>query len=76
MNILIYVRPKSEIFFRSVANDIFDNPQIVTFSDFNNLADVWAGKFIYSDDYDRPNTDFEKEAPDDPLVLLVSEGDF
>lgn len=64
MNILIYVRPKSENFFRSVANNVFDDPQIVTFSDFNNLADVWAGKFIYSDDYDRPNADFEKEAPD------------
>lgn len=64
MNILIYTRPKSEGFFREVVNGIFRNPKIVTYSDYNHIADVWAGKYIYSEAYDKPNDEFEKLSGD------------
>ncbi len=64
MKVLIYTRPKSEGYFRTVANGVFGKPEIVTFSDYNYIADVWAGKYIYSEKYDTPNESFEKIAWD------------
>lgn len=64
MNVMLYVRPKSETFFREVAMRVFDNPSIITFSDYNRIADFWAGKFLYSDQYDKTNQDFEKVVSD------------
>lgn len=64
MRILIYLRPKAKDFFLRVANGVFDNPEIITYSDYNHIADVWAGKYIYSEKYDVENQEFEKEASD------------
>lgn len=64
MNVLIYTRPKSETFFRNVVNGVFSYPNIVTYSDYNRIADVWAGDYIYNDKYDRDNAEFEKEVDD------------
>lgn len=64
MKVLIYTRPKSEGFFREVANGLFKNPDIITYSDYNHIADVWAGKYIYNQAYDSPNQEFEELAED------------
>lgn len=60
MKVLIYTRPKSEVFFRNVVNEIFEKPQIITYSDYNRIADVWAGKYIYNAQNDFDNEEFER----------------
>lgn len=64
MKVMLYIRPKAKAFFCQVANKVFDHPTLVTYSDFNRIADVWAGQYIYSEKYDAENERFEKEAPD------------
>lgn len=64
MRVLIYTRPKSEGFFRDIAMGVFDKPEIITFSDYNYIADIWAGKYIYDEKYDADNADFETEKDD------------
>lgn len=64
MKIFSYIRPKSKEFFCEVINKTFDYPEIVSFSDFKGLADIWAGTFLYNSDYEQPNADFEEEAND------------
>ena len=64
MKIFSYIRPKSKKFFYEVINKAFDYPEIISFSDFKGLADIWAGSFLYNSDYEHPNADFEEEADD------------
>lgn len=64
MKVLIYVRPKSENFFRTVVEGLFANPEVITYSDYNYIADFWAGTYIYSEQYDKPNDEFEKLSGD------------
>lgn len=64
MKVLIYLRPKAEDFFLKVVKGVFFNPEIVTYSDYNHIADYWAGKYIYSEKYDVDNEEFEDEAAD------------
>lgn len=64
MNVLLYVRPKAIEFFTAVADMVFQNTRIVTYSDYNGIADFWAGKYIYNDEYDRQNDEFEKQVDD------------
>lgn len=64
MKVLIYLRPKAEDFFLRVAKGVFIEPKIVTYSDYNHIADHWAGKYIYSEKYDGENQEFESEAAD------------
>lgn len=64
MKILTYLRPNGKAFFESLANGIFPGSEVVTHSDQNHLADVWSGKYIYSERYDFNTPAFEEEEPD------------
>lgn len=64
MKLMIYLRPKSKQFFFNVINQVFVNPYIVTYSDYRNVGDYWAGKYLYNDKYEFYNQDFEKVAYD------------
>ena len=64
MRIVLYLRPKSKAFFYSVATGVFNNPEIITYSDYNYIADVWAGKYIYNAKYDYENERFEAQKAD------------
>ena len=64
MRIVLYLRPKAEAFFHNVSTGVFKNPEIVTYSDYNHIADIWAGKYIYSEKYDCENERFEAQKND------------
>ena len=64
MKVLIHVRKWNKNFYRRLAEQAFDNPEITTVSDFRGLSDIWSGEYLYHDSYDAPNAAFEQEKED------------
>ena len=60
MKVLIYARLWNIDFFTKLAYITFPDSTIIYFSDFRNVGDVWAGEYIYSNDYDKHRVEEKK----------------